>query len=347
MYKVAILRDHKPESSEKWELACKKANIDYLPIDMMRNDWLKKVRDFNPDFCVSRPIGDSLQNKFIFDEKLYVLTKSMNIPVYPGYEETVIYENKSALHWFLKANGIESPNTFVSSDQNESERFVEYCSYPLVAKTLMGAAGSGVKILDTPADAQRYIQKSFTTGIKRRFGPNRKTGSPKSWMVKAINSPSYFFKKLKQYKNRTQDVQKYVVLFQEFIPHDFEWRIVKIGDSYFGYKKLKVDRMASGAKQFEYGEVPKELLQFTHDLCKKFYFNFMAVDLFYNEKIYVNELQTIFGHKSEAICKVDGKPGRYKFVNGNWHFEEGLFNTNESYDLRLETAIQLYNKKIR
>jgi len=343
MYRVAILRDHKPESSEKWELACKKANIEYLLINMMRNDWLEKIRDFKPDFCVSRPVGDSLQNKFIFDEKLYVLTKSMNIPVYPGYEETVVYENKSALHWFLTSNGIASPNTFVSSDRNESERFIENSSYPVVAKTLMGAAGSGVKILETQKDAQRYIQNAFTTGIKRRFGPNRKTGSPKSWMVKAINSPGYFFKKLKEYKNRSEDVQKNIVLLQEYIPHDFEWRIVKIGESYFGYKKLKIGSLASGSKQFEYGQVPEELLQFTHDLCKKFHFNFMAVDLFYSEKIYLNELQTIFGHKSEAICKVDGKPGRYRMDDGKWQFEEGMFNSNESYDLRLETALNLFN----
>ncbi len=45
----------------------------------------------------------------------------------------------------------------------------------------------------------------------------------------------------------------------------------------------------------------------------------------------------------------DGKIGRYIFENDQWHFEPGDFNTNESYDLRLESAIALYErrKKVR
>ena len=189
------------------------------------------------------------------------------------------------------------------------------------------------------------FSKAFTIGIRRRFGPNRKTGSPKSWLIKAIKSPDYLVKKLKQYYERNKDVQKGVVFFQEYIPHDFEWRCVKIGESYFAYKKLKIGDQASGSSIFEYGPPPLELLDFTRELCEKHSFNFMAVDLFHNNNgIYVNELQTIFGHKNPYICKVDDKPGRYVFQNNQWIFEPGDFNTNESYDLRLKVALELYSK---
>jgi len=96
---------------------------------------------------------------------------------------------------------------------------------------------------------------------------------------------------------------------------------------------------------FDYGPPPPELLDFTRALCKTHRFNFMSVDIFHNDSgIFVNELQTIFGHKNSYICMVDGNPGRYKFVNNQWVFEPGDFNTNESFDLRLETAIELYEK---
>jgi len=338
-----VLRDHQPESSEKWEFACEKNNIECLAINALRNDWLEILNNYNPDFCLSRPPGDIQLNKRIFDEKIFFIENYTDYKVFPGFLATYIYENKSALAWFLKTNQIPHPGTFVTSRKDEALGYIDTAYLPIVAKTLIGAAGSGVKIIRSKQEAKGYIQTAFKAGIRRRLGPNRKTGTPTIWFQKAVKSPAFFFKKLKQYKERNRDVQKDIVLFQEYIPHEYEWRCVKIGDSYFAYKKLKIGSKASGAKQFEYGSPPLELLDFTKNLCEKYNFHFMAVDLFYsNNQILVNELQTIFGHKNPYLCKVDGKHGRYVHNNNQWEFEEGDFNTNESYDLRLETALKGY-----
>jgi hypothetical protein len=343
--KVAILRDNHPESSEKWESACRKQGLDYMAIDMLRADWLDKINLFDPGFCVSRPPGDLQQNKKIFDEKLYHLENYTPYSVFPSFLETWIYENKASLAWFLATNSIPHPKIFVSSNYDESMEFIKRAEYPVVAKTLIGAAGSGVKIFRSENKAQEYVKKAFKIGIRRRFGPNRKTSGPKDWFLKAMQSPQYFFKKVSQYRERSKDVQRGIVFFQKYCDHDFEWRCVKIGKSYFTYKKLKIGEQASGSKVFEYGPAPFELLDFTKDLCAKFNFNFMAVDIFYNnEGIFVNELQTIFGHKNPYICMVDGKPGRYIYQNNRWIFEPGDFNTNESFDLRLKTAVELYEQ---
>lgn len=344
--KIAILRDSNPESSLKWETACTKKKFSFQVIDVLRSDWYEKILGFKPDFCVSRPPGSIAQNKKIFDERLFFLEKFTKYEIYPGFLETYIYENKANLSTFLQINNIPHPKTFVSNCHSESLEYIQKATFPIVAKTLIGAAGSGVNILHDKKQARQYIKTAFTSGIKRRFGPNRKTGNPKSWVTKAIKSPDYFLKKLKEYKKREQDALRNIVLFQEYIEHDFEWRCVKIGESYFAYKKLKIGEQASGAKEFEYGKVPLELLNFTKDLCEKYNFIFMAVDIFYsNSTIYVNELQTIFGHKNPYICKVDDKIGRYRYKYNKWIFEAGDFNTNESYNLRLETAIKLYNEK--
>ena len=71
--RVAILRDNKPESSLKWEIACRNYNIPFATINMLRNDWLDLIRNFCPSLCVTRPPGDIFQNKRIFDEKLFFL----------------------------------------------------------------------------------------------------------------------------------------------------------------------------------------------------------------------------------------------------------------------------------
>lgn len=344
--KIAVLRDHHPESSLKWEIACRHYNIPFVTINMLRNDWLDLIKDFNPDFCVTRPPGDISQNKRIFDEKIFFLQHYTNYLVYPGFLETYIYENKSALSWFLRANDIPHPLTFVSSDREEAIDLLKQISFPLVAKTVIGAAGSGVRILQTKKDAEGNITKTFTKGVRRRFGPNRKVGTPAKWLKKAVQSPDYFFKRLVHYRERNADIQRGVLIFQEYIGHEYEWRCVRIGDSYFAYKKLKIGDKASGSKQFEYGAPPIEILDFTKSLCERFNFLFMAVDLFYNDgHILVNELQTIFGHKNPYICKVNEKPGRYFFNNNEWVFQPGDFNSNESYNLRLKEVLKLHSEK--
>ena len=343
--KVAILRDDNPESSAKWELACEKQGVECRAVSLLRSDWLEQLNAFSPSFCVSRPPGDLQHSKTVFDEAFFFIEHFTPYKVFPGFLETVIYENKASLAWFLKANNIAHPETFVSSSREEAFGFLKNSTYPVVAKTLIGAAGSGVKLLNSQSDAEAYVNQAFTKGIKRRYGPNRKTGNPKTWLAKAVKSPGYFLKKLRQYRERDSDIQKGVVFFQKYVPHSYEWRCAKIGASYFAYKKLKVDDQASGAKQFEYGAPPKQILDFTKNLCEAHGFQFMAVDLFPSDNgLLVNELQTIFGHKNPYICKVDGKPGRYLFRDNQWVFEEGDFNTNESYDLRLQTAIELYEK---
>jgi len=69
----------------------------------------------------------------------------------------------------------------------------------------------------------------------------------------------------------------------------------------------------------------------------------MAVDLFEDGRggYLVNEMQCIFGHVQDYICAQDNEPGRFILKEDSWVFEKGNFNTNLSYDLRLENLIGL------
>ena len=99
----------------------------------------------------------------------------------------------------------------------------------------------------------------------------------------------------------------------------------------------------SGTKGIDYVDPPHSLLDFVKEVCNKNNLNSVAIDMFEHEGQYmVNEIQCIFGHVQDHILEVDGKPGRYRFENGAWVFEEGMFNANESYDLRLEVALELF-----
>jgi glutathione synthase/RimK-type ligase-like ATP-grasp enzyme len=345
--KVSILRNEDPSSGKKWELACEKKGIDYDVIDLTASNWLEKILASQSDFFLLRPAGRLEHYKILYDERLYILCETLGLKTFPFYNECRIYENKRLLSYYLKARNIPHPQTRVFYSKEEANEFIDDSTMPVVAKTSIGASGSGVQIIKDKDQAKKYIKTAFSAkGVKRRFGPNRVIGSPGKWATKAIKSPTYFLKKLKEYVSIYSHGERDFVIFQEFVPHDFEWRAVKIGESFFAHKKIKYQDKASGSKGIDYVMPPLDLLDFVKDLCEKSEFSCMAVDLFEDGSggYVVNELQTIFGHVQDHIMEVDGKPGRYIHQNKQWIFEPGDFNTNESYDLRLETAIALYEK---
>ena len=55
--------------------------------------------------------------------------------------------------------------------------------------------------------------------------------------------------------------------------------------------------------------------------------------------ILINEMQCIFGQSDPYQMLVGGVAGRYIYQDNQWKFEAGDFNTNESFDLRLQSII--------
>lgn len=343
--KVGILSDGSDESVKKWMVACDKRGVNYEVIDFLSHDWMQKVMSKPFDFFLARPHGIFEHLKTAYDERLYVLNEVLKMSVFPSYHEVFFYENKRFLSYFLEAKQIPHSKTYVFYDRKEALAYLERAIFPIVAKTNIGASGSGVEVIRGESDAKKYILKAFgRKGIRRKSGPNRVTGSPKKWFIKAINSPDYFVSKVRSYLKVSQSRQRHYLLFQDFVPHDFEWRVAKIGESYFAHKKIKVGDKASGSKGIDYVNPPLELLDFVRYICMSNGFNFMAIDIFEDGQggYLVNEMQCIFGHEQPYIMQVDGIVGRYVFNNG-WCFEAGDYNNNESYDLRLDVAIKLFN----
>jgi len=99
--------------------------------------------------------------------------------------------------------------------------------------------------------------------------------------------------------------------------------------------------MASGKLIKSYDSVPFKLLDFIRNVSEENGLSSVAIDVFeQNEGYLVNEIQCFFGQSDPYQMLVDGKPGRYIYKEDKWIFEEGMFNTNESYDLRLEHALK-------
>ena len=80
------------------------------------------------------------------------LKNKLKKPIYPSFEETYIYENKRLLSYWLDINKIPHPKTRVFVKKDDVKQYLNNLStkdFPLVLKSSIGAASTGVKILNT------------------------------------------------------------------------------------------------------------------------------------------------------------------------------------------------------
>ena len=344
--KFAILKNEDPFDHLNWVKSCQnhENDIDYQVIDLTAINWLDLVNDYSPDILLLKPSGKTSIYRALYQERLEILVNVLDYRSFPSINEVRIYENKRYFAYWAEANKIPHPQTFVFYKKKEALSALSTFSLPLVGKINIGASGKGVRVLYTRDDVKKYINQAFDKGLISRTGPKLQPGKLFQRVWQKIKHPNHLLNRLKTYKDIAADRQLGFVILQQYIPHDYEWRVVRIGNSYFAHKKMVLNGKASGSLLKEYADPPKDLLDFIHVFTDKFGFTCVAIDLFEPTlgTYLINEIQCIFGQSDPHQMIVDGKPGRYLFQEGHWVFEEGAFNTNESFDLRVKTAMELY-----
>ena len=342
--KAIILRNELEYDHILWERACENYHdqVEYRVVNLTSNNWLEEIQKEPFDILLAKPGGLTAPFKQLYDERIYILVYVLGYRIYPSPLEIFIYENKRFLSSWLKANNIPHPKTEVFYNYEEALNYIRSTPYPIVAKTNIGASGSGVTIISNNNDAQNYIKATFSgKGSPQRTGPNREKGDFMKRGFHYIIHPSGIAKKFNIYKTKAANRQKDFVIFQEYIPHEFEWRVVRIGDSFFAHKKLKSGEKSSGSLLKNYDNPPLEVLDFVRQITDNQKFCSQAIDIFESSRGYlVNEMQCIFGQSDPYQMLIDGIPGRYRNLNNNkWTFEKGDFAKNACYNLRLEFII--------
>lgn len=347
--KLAILKNESQDDYANWLKACNDYNdyLDFEVIDLSLNSWLDKLTKEKFDFCLAQPPGLTSVFKQLYDERIKIIDSVLSYPIYPTAREIYLHENKRYLYSWLKANKIPHPETHIFYHKKEAENFIEHTDFPIVAKTNIGASGSGVKIMYNKSEIIDYVKSAFSQkGAPKRWGPNFSKGNILRRGLKSLLNPKDLKKKLGKYSHKRDDKQIGFVIFQKFIPHDFEWRIVAIGNSYFAHKKLKIGEKASGSLLKKYDNPPLRLFDFAFEVMQKHNFYSQALDVFEDENgvFLVNEMQCMFGQSDPYQMLVNNTPGRYLKKGDHWVFEKGDFNKNESYNLRIEHVLKLSSK---
>ena len=343
--KFAILKNEDPFDHLKWIDACEdyQKNIDYKVFDLTVESWLEEITAYSPDLLLLKPSGKTSLYRSLYLERLEILVTSLKYKTFPSLDEVRIYENKRYFAYWAIAHQLPHPKTWVYYNRNEALKATKAMKLPLVGKMNIGASGNGVQILHTKERVKEYINKAFSDGLISNTGPKFSQGKLIQRAWQKFTHPKELINRLRTYRDIAKDSQKGFIILQEFIKHDYEWRAVRIGDSFFAHKKIVSNGKASGSLEKEYGNPPTKLLNFVRQLTDSFGFTSVAVDVFepVEGQYLINEIQCIFGQSDPYQMIINGNPGRYLFKKGEWFFEKGDFNTNASYDLRLKTAIEL------
>ena len=329
--KLGILKDYHDTYLNYIE-ACKELKVDFIVIDFLSPYWIKLIEKSGCDGFLCHPPDDIQERKNIYDERLYFLNKVLKKPVYPSYEELYIYENKRNMAYWLEINNFPAPETQIFTNRKDAIEFFRSAKYPVVLKTNIGAGGSGVDIINSRAKANRVANKIFG-----RFHPALTFGRVR-FSRKFHGIPLPLFGR----------IQKHYMIVQRFYEIKWEWRIIKIGNSYSGHRKLLKGRFASGSDLVGWVKPPVNLLNIAKDVCDKGQFYSMAVDVFetLDGRFLINELQSVFGSYIPYQMKVNGKPGRFLFENGSFHFQEGEFHRFGSNLLRVKHFLNILNDEV-
>jgi len=303
--------------------------VPYRLLDVTSFDWAEQFTADDSCIYFYRPFVLSAFIRSIYEERAFCLERVLNKTLFPRYDEIWPYESKRRCISLLELRAIPHPRTRVFFSREEAYGFLETASYPLVFKTDLGAEAFGVKIVDSRRQAERIVRRCFGRGVPcNTFDPRD--------------------------RNRGQ------VLFQEYLKDVREWRVIRIGDSYFAYEKGKQGHFHSGSKITLFGPPPPGLLEFSRNALDKLGLECVSLDVFVGPEMRfcVNEIQTYYGAtESNAICYEAGKPilleagqtvemmvhgrtGRYLWTAGQWVFEEGDFARNAGCNLRVKLAFQ-------
>jgi glutathione synthase/RimK-type ligase-like ATP-grasp enzyme len=199
-------------------------------------------------------------------------------------------------------------------DREEARAFLASAEFPIVFKADHGSSARGITVCRTAREARQLVDACFGRGRIIHRGDPR----DRAWGY---------------------------VICQEYLPNVNEWRLVRIGDSYFCRFKERKGEFHSGSGSVRWAAAPRHLLDLLRRLTEASGFTSMNADIFETSdgRFLVNELHAVFGDIDPGNRERGREHmGRYRWdaAAGEWVFESGYFYDNGCANLRVEEVIR-------
>ncbi|MGD9898690.1 MAG: RimK family alpha-L-glutamate ligase [Calditrichaceae bacterium] len=241
---------------------------------------------------------------------IYLFNNEINIPTFPDWQSYWHYDDKISQSLLFRKYDIPGADTFIFFNKDEAVEFAKNTHYPIIYKCAHGAGSANVGILKNQTSALNYIRKAFGKGLKTYF---------------------------------KDEIQKGYVYFQEYLEDNKgDYRLVCFGDDKIQgvfRNNRKGSVFASGSGQFDFPDLPEDMLNLVADTNKKLGFGVMSYDILKKRDQWViTEISVIFG---EAVNTIYDRIPVYNKKNGIWYKE----NMYENLSQRLFNYLLKYRWK--
>lgn len=290
--------------------ACLEMGVSYRVLDIGADDWMDQVGKSGCQGFLAWPLIWNTRLKRLWDDRVFILTQVMGRPVFPSRLELWLYESKMRIRDWLAAADLPRPRTWVFHREDQARRFLKEAPLPVVVKSDLGARSHGVRIVRTRSAAASILRDAFGSG-KAVGGLDRR------------------------------DRQWGYIIVQEYLPEVEEWRLVRVGDSYFCRYKIRKGDFHSGSGDIVWARPTRQMLDLARRVTDKGGFRSMNVDMFRTRdgRLLVNELHALFGGKPLPDGEYNGRY-LYRADEDAWYFERGDFFRNICADLRVEQLLR-------
>lgn len=310
---------------ENYIKACEELGVPFRVIDILAPDWWNRVVSTPVDGYLIRAAGDNEVRKQLYNERLWFIEQHTGKPFYPNYTGILLYENKRMQSYWMNINDIPHPETHIFYRRKDALDFIQNNDvWPVISKPNLGGGGEGLRVLKTPRQAARIVSKVFT-----RF--------------KFFNPGLTRWKKWRKIRIPVMDDRQHnYLIFQQYIPSKWEWRIIRVGNCYFGHQKLEKGGLHSGSGRVGHIDPPKELFELVNDIGLKSGIRAVNVDILegVDGKYYVNEIQTFWGGRKPFQMKINGESCMYIRDSDDWKLVYGLFHQNRGCNLRVADFVE-------
>ncbi|MCH7557196.1 MAG: hypothetical protein IIB56_07035 [Planctomycetes bacterium] len=237
---------------------------------------------------------------------LPVIENELGLEVYPDQATCWHYDDKIAQYYLLTAAGIPMPKTWVWSDKEQANKWLNEAPFPLVIKLWTGASSENVRLVRDHDEAKLWVDRLFGPGVGHL---NETALIPPPCIYKRLRTAARVIFKGK-YPLRPWELHKNYIYSQEFLPaNDFDTRITVIRNRAFGFRRFNrpEDFRASGSGNIDYdvSKVDPECVRLGFRIARRLGTQSVACDfLQLNQKPVVTEIS--YTYASWAIYDCPG-----------------------------------------
>ena len=321
--------------SPRWSELLKIAGHQVRWVDVRQSDILRQLKGCDGFMWRYAQFPDHLQ---IARCLLPIIERELGLCVYPDQRSCWHFDDKVKQSYLFDALAIPTPKTRVYCDRQEALDFALKADYPLVIKLRSGASSRNVRLLENSAQAKRWVQLLFGSGIGSMADYSdtkiRSIYHRLRYVAKILLTDRPFY--------HDWEIHKDYILFQEFIPdNSFDIRVHVIGNRAFGLRRFNRpgDFRASGGHQDDMNpaEVDLDAVRLAFDVSKRLGMQCAAIDILKRgDEFLISEVS----YTSYAWAVTDC-PGHWELEGDELIWKDGSMSTEEAqiedFLIRLES----------